>query len=58
MAFLINEDLADGVATTQNCTVTGSPELTKALDPFKSDILKSLFTVVRNAKYISLCVIF
>ncbi|KAF9514378.1 hypothetical protein BS47DRAFT_1361758 [Hydnum rufescens UP504] len=38
VAFLINEDLGDGHATSQN-----------SLDLFKTDILNSLFDVVRTA---------
>ncbi|KAF9507770.1 hypothetical protein BS47DRAFT_1398363 [Hydnum rufescens UP504] len=49
--FLFNEDLEDRFATEQNCTITGSPELTGALDPFKHDILNSLFEVVRTANH-------
>ncbi|KAF9510710.1 hypothetical protein BS47DRAFT_1364386 [Hydnum rufescens UP504] len=50
VTFGINEDLGDGHPTSQNCTITGLPELTQALDPFKKDILNSLFDVVQTAR--------
>ncbi|KAF9512190.1 hypothetical protein BS47DRAFT_1394478, partial [Hydnum rufescens UP504] len=52
ITFLINRDFQDGYATAQNCTITGSPEITQALDPFKANILKTLHDAVRTAKYV------
>ncbi|KAF9503006.1 hypothetical protein BS47DRAFT_1402844 [Hydnum rufescens UP504] len=49
ITFLINQDFQDGYATTQNCTITRSPEITQALDPFKANILKTLHNAVRTA---------
>ncbi|KAF9505417.1 hypothetical protein BS47DRAFT_1400399 [Hydnum rufescens UP504] len=48
ITFLINRDFQDGYATAQNCTITRSPEITQALDPFKANILKTLHDAVRT----------
>ncbi|KAF9510807.1 hypothetical protein BS47DRAFT_1364320 [Hydnum rufescens UP504] len=45
------KDFTDGPATQQNCVITGSPELTEALNPYKDKILSELYAVVQTANY-------
>jgi hypothetical protein len=52
MSFLINEDFTDGPTVSQNCTITGLPELKNALDSYKDKILSELYSVMQMAKYI------